>query len=81
MFLTLQRLITQSKRVFLRETTPTEDNFASTAETDSSTATVKTEQGEAMQTLQQQLKETLELPFLVRRNIKQLREQRQFERA
>ena len=76
MFLTLQRLITQSNKFFLRETIATESNLAPKTETDSSTTVVETDQGEAMQTLQQQLElakleQTVKLPFLVERNNKE----------
>ena len=70
MFFTLQRLITQSKRVFLRETIPT-----SNSEIDSVNQTVEanSNQVEIAQFLPEELKlaKSEVVPFLVRRNLEQ----------
>lgn len=75
MFLTLQRLIAQSNKFFLRETGQDSDNLKTTLE-NQPTENLETDsdQGEAMQTLQQQLElakleQTIKLPFLVRKSI------------
>ena len=75
MFLTLQRLIAQSNKFFLRETGEDSDNLKIVLENQpTENLETNSDQGEAMQTLQQQLElakleETAKLPFLVRKSI------------
>ena len=77
MFLTLQRLIAQSNKFFLRETGEDSDNLKIVLENQpTENLETNSDQSEAMQTLQQQLElakleETLKLPFLVERNSKE----------
>ena len=75
MFLTLQRLIAQSNKFFLRETGQDSDNLKTTLENQ------PTENLETKHFLPEELKlaKSEVVPFLVRRNLEQLREQRQFE--